>query len=924
MKSYRIFILLLTLLIAATLLAACDDTEKQEHTEHNYGEWVGNTATCTLGGTEQRACDGCDKIEQRETDPLLHDMVGNSCRRCGKSGFIPLIENKKASFNIIYTQDVGNKTKIAVAKLVNSLRERGVEISDPISDANADAVTAREIIIGINAKNRDDGAVIEDTYIGARGEEIRFDDSRIIIAGGNDEITKALFERFTDEMLDIPEGDGDITYLEVSTDNAHLLLTEYETKSITLAGLPLDQYAFITELGDNEYSFSAINSFVDKAFETAGYKLQFSSTANPDEVGPAIVVRLTDDKSNGDLHVRFVGDDLVFECAFPNALDEAFSNACNELFFTGEEHVTIAADYEYRLEVGTVHYEDFGAAGDGVTCDFAAILAAHKYANSGGQKVIADEGAHYYISAKNFTQTINVMTDVDFNGASFTVDDRGSAAYKYKKLSLFTVISSNETIELNSAKIAELAGEGYTVTRETTDLAWIAPMLKGKSIVMIFNSKHKDFIRHGNNESDGKPRREIFLVNADGSFAEDHVSAFDFEQLTSATVYSAYDAPITIENGCFNNICCRTVAETQYKNAYESYFRGFRIERSNVTVKNLTHRMINEPYVGEYESESGYVYDDHYVKYGSRHESYPYYGFINAAYVYNLNVVDASLTGHTMYYQDKKATASTGGVTPDPVRMGSYDIVIDFSYGAVFKNVSQYCETGIGDMRYYGIMASNGCKNLLFEGCSLNRFDAHMGVWNATLRDTVIGHTLNVIGGGELMLDGVTRLNSKSFISLRRDYGASFNGNITIKDCTFYSYGEYNTSLSQSQNTTPTSYGILIDSGFSTDNAGYTESNPKGAYWLWNFGYTCYMPREVTVDNLKYSPDKVYLFNDLPNDIFVQNYYGIGTPSKYSILYPYILTEKVIYKNMPSAIPLTKSPSCTTVRSITVRRENIG
>jgi hypothetical protein len=277
-----------------------------------------------------------------------------------------------------------------------------------------------------------------------------------------------------------------------------------------------------------------------------------------------------------------------------------------------------------------------------------------------------------------------------------------------------------------------------------------------------------------------------------------------------------------------------------------------------------------------------------------------------------------------MYYQDKPATASTGGKIPKPVRMGSYDFVIDFCYGTVFSSVSQYCETGIGDMRYYGIMASNGCKNMLFDGCSINRFDAHMGVWNATIKNSTVGHTINVIGGGTLLLDNVTRLNSKSFISLRQDYGASFKGDVIIKDCTFCTYTEYNTSLSDAPNETPTESGMLINSGYSTSNAGYNASNTSGAYWLWNFGYTCYMPTSVTVDNLSYKCKKVYLFNNLVNDIFVKNYYGNGKPTAYSVQYPYVLTERIIYKNMPAAIPVCSSTSCTTLRSIPITKENIG
>ena len=48
-------------------------------------------------------------------------------------------------------------------------------------------------------------------------------------------------------------------------------------------------------------------------------------------------------------------------------------------------------------EKKTVFYSEYGAIGDGVNDDHAAILAAHKAANEKGYEVKADEGKTYYI-----------------------------------------------------------------------------------------------------------------------------------------------------------------------------------------------------------------------------------------------------------------------------------------------------------------------------------------------------------------------------------------------------------------------------------------------------------------------------------------------------------------------------------------------
>ena len=62
-------------------------------------------------------------------------------------------------------------------------------------------------------------------------------------------------------------------------------------------------------------------------------------------------------------------------------------------------------------KVSAIRYEDYGAAGDGVTDDAEAIRAAHNAANESGLPVEATAGATYYIGALD--ETIVVKTDTD-------------------------------------------------------------------------------------------------------------------------------------------------------------------------------------------------------------------------------------------------------------------------------------------------------------------------------------------------------------------------------------------------------------------------------------------------------------------------------------------------------------------------------
>jgi hypothetical protein len=281
------------------------------------------------------------------------------------------------------------------------------------------------------------------------------------------------------------------------------------------------------------------------------------------------------------------------------------------------------------------------------------------------------------------------------------------------------------------------------------------------------------------------------------------------------------------------------------------------------------------------------------AEYGTRDESYPYYGFFHVQTSYNTRAENLILDGHTTYYEDKPATASTGGVVPAPVPMGSYDIVIEYSSHTYLDNVVQQDNlgTGLADQRYWGIMSSNGVKNLFFNECEINRFDAHRGFWNATLTDTLIGHSFNVIGGGELYCERVTKLTGSAFIVLRKDYGATFDGNVTLIDCELKAYNSYRSSrnpagvLDESA-VAPTAY--IINADYSIENEGGIsyKKNPDGTdyidpatgekviekdgrYWSWDFGFTCYMPRTVTIENFESGASgKTYVFPALPDGVF--------------------------------------------------------
>jgi hypothetical protein len=259
------------------------------------------------------------------------------------------------------------------------------------------------------------------------------------------------------------------------------------------------------------------------------------------------------------------------------------------------------------------------------------------------------------------------------------------------------------------------------------------------------------------------------------------------------------------------------------------------------------------------------------------------------------------MSARTTYYEDKPATESTGGQVPAPVPMGSYGYAYSLSSDVRHENVDQYSETGLGDARYWGIMNSNTCKNFYFNNCEVNRFDAHQGFWNAYLTNSTFGHTINLTGGGELYMDNVTKLTGSSFITLRGDYGGSFDGNVTIKNSFFCAYYAYDSLKGGAETTSVYTDPIyVIDSGFEDDLL----------YLNWNFGYSCTLPHNIVIDNLTYYAKEVFVFRD-EQDIEFENDYNLQLG----------LTESITFRNMQKVIPTCRSADMTYLSSIPVTVE---
>ena len=232
-----------------------------------------------------------------------------------------------------------------------------------------------------------------------------------------------------------------------------------------------------------------------------------------------------------------------------------------------------------------------------------------------------------------------------------------------------------------------------------------------------------------------------------------------------------------------------TTIANQAPSKYTYYGRGISVERSNVRIEGISH----------------------YVE-GELDHGAPYDGFLDLHKAADIMVSDCLFTAHKTY-----KTIGSAGV---PVSMGSYDISAHGCVGVRWENCTQ--TTDINDTKYWGISASNFCKSLAMDHCVLSRFDAHQGVRNVSLTNCEFGHTgVNVVGYGTLLLDGCI-VHRKSLVALRPDYGSSWEGELIVRNCK-----------------------LIVPEG--AKNVSLLRGSNAGKH---DFGYTCYLPERIDIENL--------------------------------------------------------------------------
>ena len=445
-----------------------------------------------------------------------------------------------------------------------------------------------------------------------------------------------------------------------------------------------------------------------------------------------------------------------------------------------------------------VCYEDFGALGDGVCDDYAAIKAAHDYANENGLPIVCRENAVYRICDTRIDgelTTIAVKTDVNFSGSTVIFDDENIAADDGTGMhakDIFTLVQDVESYNLSSEELLAIG----KIERGAKKLNVTLPY---PAFLIVRNENHKIYIRYGMNANSGSATTDLVLVDENGNVDESTPILFDYDEVTYVRVIKSDTRPIVFENLTVINRVSRVSTRREEGKIVRNYFnRAIMVSRSNVTIKNLTHKIVGEYTVEE--QAAGLLCPS-------------YHGVVTVREATNVTIKNAEIPARRYY-----------GVN------GTYGFTANLSNQINVINVKQpnfYKEDGktlsVNGAEYWGWGGVNHTKNLVYDGCEITRYDAHAGLVNGKIINSHVS-VINLIGGGDMLIEN-SLLEYDRIFNLRADYGATWRGTVTVRNCKIK----------------PTSKVYHLCSLLWTNT---------------NFGQSCHYPN-VLIDNLSFVGDPV-------------------------------------------------------------------
>ncbi|MBR5140102.1 MAG: hypothetical protein IKV16_03515 [Clostridia bacterium] len=180
---------------------------------------------------------------------------------------------------------------------------------------------------------------------------------------------------------------------------------------------------------------------------------------------------------------------------------------------------------------------------------------------------------------------IEVKTDTVWHGATFIIDDREiSCDSPEGKSAIFKITSEHQTLELDGS--GEIVNKIFEHGSLDIGSSKINITLGYSAILTI--------------ENDSTNQREVILVDADGNVDPSTPLTQKFEFASRIYVKRTDDTPISVEGAIF----IRLINQSQSTDPYE---RNILIERSNVTLSNITYEIKAEDDTLKYSAYSPFI-----------------------------------------------------------------------------------------------------------------------------------------------------------------------------------------------------------------------------------------------------------------------------------------------------------------------------
>lgn len=803
----KLLILLLSLILVFAFVSCGGSTDTPEEcTEHVDEDTNGKCDKCgaTLEVPKEECTEHSDLNKDGKCDICEKDISKETVN-------IPLIEDGIAKFRFVLASTLTEEQRETFESYVNALRLIGI-YPIVVEESNADS-DGCEVLIG-NVSNRADKYKIDGHLLGKEGYAIKAIENKIVVVAGSDDSLKFAIEMFFEMILGVEIGaTAEIDNVYLTTDKEiYEIQSDYSISDITVAGTTLKGRTIAVDFSHQLSHDMAI--YIQDTFYTAiGAYLPIVPIS--DATDSSVIVRKVADDGEFGFKIFTKGNTLNFESGFDNRFEEALAEFINNNIKLKTGEIAFDSDYLYTKVTRIVTYEEFGARGDGYTDDFFAIKAAHDFANECGQTVVGRRNATYRIhditDENGKANRITIRTNVDWTGVKFKIDDTDFTHSQANNSAIFDIASDYSVEKItNKNTINKIFNgnasveEGFCGKLNWSDFGYAA-------LIVVQNTTHRQYIRHGY-DTLGSYQKELIVVDENGNIDKDTPFMWDYSTITNITIYRMDERHITVKGGEFTTIASNVPQTPADGVAY--FTRRINITRSNTVIDGLVHLVTGElPGTKDVEGPKGA----------------PYSGFLYPQNCSNLIIKNSVLTGRK--YSGLHGTYDFQASTVNNLRLENV------------KQSNYFKDDGVTptmDYRnYWGIGGTSYCKNMIYDNCLLSRYDAHEGLYNGAVINSTVCN-MELIGKGEMLIENTTFTPiSNTPIMLRGDYGCTWRGTITVKDCTINSAVKTNASL--------------ISTG----------------WYNHYFGYVCYMPN-IILDNLHWK-------GLTSNNVFVCSYAPIDT-----------------------------------------------